>query len=54
MSDKPYTIVVDGSGNVSERKLGDHDPGTVIDQSVRYQSHFTYQNVNVLLQCDFQ
>ena len=35
MSDKPYTIVVDGSGNVSERKLGDHDPGTVIDQSVR-------------------
>ena len=37
MSDKPYTVVVDGKGNVSERKLGDHDPGTVIDQSIRYR-----------------
>ena len=36
MSDKPYTVVVDGKGNVSERKLGDHDPGTVIDQSIRW------------------
>ena len=35
MSDKPYTIVVDGTGNVSERKLGAHDPGSVIDQSIR-------------------
>jgi len=34
MSDKPYTIVVDGTGNVSERKLGDHDPGTVLAASV--------------------
>ena len=35
MSDKPYTVVVDGNGNVSERKLGDHDPGTVLEQSIR-------------------
>ena len=35
MNDKPYTIVVDGTGNVSERKLGDHDPGTVLEQSIR-------------------
>merc|ERR1719336_1660690 len=34
MSDKPYTIVVDGTGNVSERKLGAHDPGTVLSASV--------------------
>ena len=34
MSDKPYTIVVDGTGNVSERKLGDHDPGTVLAASL--------------------
>ena len=34
MSDKPYTIVVDGTGNVSERKVGDHDPGTVLSASV--------------------
>ena len=34
MKDKPYTIVVDGTGNVSERKLGDHDPGTVLAASL--------------------
>ncbi len=27
MGDQPYTIVVDGTGAVTERKLGDHDPG---------------------------
>merc|ERR1712180_157878 len=39
MSDKPYTIVVDGKGNVEERKLGDHDPGTVLTSSVRIVSN---------------
>jgi len=39
MKDKPYTIVVDGSGNVSERKLGDHDPGTVIASSLKIISN---------------
>merc|ERR1719348_2302897 len=39
MKDKPYTIVVDGSGNVSERKLGDHDPGTVIASSLKVTSN---------------
>merc|ERR1712142_280236 len=34
MSDKPYTIVVDGTGNVSERKLGDHDSGSVLPSSL--------------------
>eukprot|EP00091_Calanus_sinicus_P006606 TRINITY_DN17302_c0_g1_i2.p1 TRINITY_DN17302_c0_g1~~TRINITY_DN17302_c0_g1_i2.p1 ORF type:complete len:147 (-),score=29.71 TRINITY_DN17302_c0_g1_i2:168-608(-) len=39
MSDKPYTIVVDGTGNVSERKLGDHDPGTVLASSLTVTSN---------------
>merc|ERR1719369_264581 len=39
MKDAPYTIVVDGSGNVSERKLGDHDPGTVIDSTLTVTSN---------------
>jgi len=30
MGDLPYAIIVDGKGNVTERKLGDHDPGTLL------------------------
>ena len=39
MADKPYTIVVDGKGNVQERKLGDHDPGQVLTASLRVLSN---------------
>ena len=39
MADKPYTIVVDGKGNVQERKLGDHDPGQVLTASIRVLSN---------------
>lgn len=35
MSDLPYTIVVDGKGNVQERKLGNHSPGTVLPQTLK-------------------
>ena len=30
MADLPYAIVVDGTGKVSERKLGSHQPGIVL------------------------
>ena len=33
-SNQPYTIVVDETGNVSERKLGDHNPGTLLESSL--------------------
>jgi len=39
MADKPWTVVVDGKGNVEERKLGDHDPGQVLSSSVRVTSN---------------
>merc|ERR1711970_301808 len=39
MADKPWTLVVDGKGNVEEWKLGDHDPGTVLASSVRVTSN---------------
>ena len=35
MSDQPYTIVVDGSGKVSEMKLGDHSGGQALANSVK-------------------
>mmetsp|Transcript_18059 Transcript_18059/g.28007 ORF Transcript_18059/g.28007 Transcript_18059/m.28007 type:complete len:102 (-) Transcript_18059:890-1195(-) len=33
MAEKPYTVIVDGNGVVSERILADHAPGTLIPQS---------------------
>lgn len=39
MSDAPWTVVVDGSGEVSERKLANHMPGTPLPPSVRVLSN---------------
>ena len=39
MSDQPYTIVVDGSGKVSELKLGDHSRGQTLAKSVTIVSN---------------
>merc|ERR1712012_870445 len=39
MADRPWTLVVDGKGNIEERKLGDHDPGQVLSSSVRVSSN---------------
>ena len=35
MADLPYTIVVNGTGYVNEIKLGDHSPGTILNQTVK-------------------
>ena len=39
MSDLPYAIVVDGSGKVSEFKLGDHSQGQTLAKSVQIVSN---------------
>ena len=39
MSDQPYTIMVDGSGKVSELKLGDHSGGQNLAKSVTIVSN---------------
>ena len=39
MSDQPYTIMVDGSGKVSELKLGDHSGGQTLAKSVTIVSN---------------
>jgi len=31
MADRPYVVVVDGHGVVSEHKIGDHEPGTTLN-----------------------
>ena len=39
MADQPYTIVVDGTGNVTELKLGKHAPGTQLQSSLTLVSN---------------
>ena len=39
MKDEPYSIIIEGEGNVSERKLGNHAPGTVLKRSIRIISN---------------
>ena len=34
MADKPYALIVDGDGRVTERKLVEHGPGTLLKPSV--------------------
>eukprot|EP01079_Euglenida_sp_SAG-EU17-18_P002443 gene2443-3214_t len=49
MSDKPYTIVVDGSGSVSERKLDDHAPGQPLQPSVAVLSNTVSSGVRTVV-----
>lgn len=39
MSNEPYAIIVDGTGKVQERKLGDHDGGSQLSPSVQVISN---------------
>lgn len=39
MADKPYAIIVDGSGNVTERRLGQHEAGSQIANSLTVVSN---------------
>ena len=38
MKDAPWAVIVDGTGNVTERKLADQSPGDLLAPSVRVQS----------------
>ena len=39
MKDQPYAIIIDGDGRVSERKLGNHAPGSILKNSVKVVSN---------------
>ena len=49
MADLPYTIIVNGSGEVMERKLADHDPGTQISTSVTVVSNSVVKGVRTIV-----
>lgn len=49
MADSPWTVVVDGLGAVTERKLGDHVPGAVLPASVTVQSISTHNGTRTVV-----
>ena len=42
MNDKPYAIIVDGNGEVTERKLENHGPGSLLSASVNGKSRIIH------------
>ena len=49
MKDLPYAIIIDGEGKVTERKLADHGPGTVLATSIRVVSNTVVDNVRTVV-----
>ena len=49
MSDLPYAIIVDGNGNVTERRLGDHDSGRQIATTVKVVSDTVEADVRTVV-----
>jgi hypothetical protein len=49
MADLPYAIIVDGHGDVTERKLADHDPGTLLQSSLKVLNQTTLNGVRTVV-----
>eukprot|EP00949_MAST-11_sp_MAST-11-sp1_P001864 g1864.t1 len=49
MADQPYAIIVDGDGNVTERKLGDHSPGSLLRPSIHVVSSTVSRDVRTVI-----
>ena len=49
MKDQPYAIIVDGTGKVTERKLADHGPGTLLSPSLRIVSSSEKEGVRTIV-----
>jgi len=49
MKDKPYAIIVDGKGAVTERKLADHGPGNELTSSVTLISNSVQDNIRTVV-----
>ena len=49
MKDLPYAIIVDGEGKVTERKMADHGPGTLLKTSISIVSNTVVDNVRTVV-----
>ena len=45
MADEPYAIIIDGTGAVTERKLGNHNPGTLLPSTITIISNTVNNNI---------
>jgi len=48
MSDMPYAIIIDGNGNVAERKLVEHGPGSVLTPTITILSSTVIDGVRTV------
>lgn len=49
MKDAPWAVIVDGHGNVTERKLADQSPGTLLDPSITVVSMSTSSSIRTIV-----
>jgi hypothetical protein len=49
MQERPYTIIVDGYGNVTERRLGNHMPGTNITSTITVLSNDVKDSIRTVV-----
>lgn len=49
MAERPYAIIVDGSGAVSERQLGEHAPGEALDPQISVVSNTAADGVRTVV-----
>jgi len=49
MKDKPYAIIVDGDGKVSERRLADHGPGSLLPPLVKIISNSVVDGIRTVV-----
>ena len=49
MSDKPYAVIVDGAGKVSERRLVNHGPGALLNSSLTILSNSVADGVRTVV-----
>ena len=48
MKDLPYSIIVEGTGNVFEQKLGNHGPGTKLSPAIKILSDTKYNGLRTV------
>ena len=49
MADLPYAIIVNGTGDVFEDKLGNHDPGVVLPSSIKVLANCVKDNIRTVI-----
>jgi len=49
MADKPYAVIVDGLGKVTERKLDEHSPGVLLNSSLTILANSVVDNIRTVV-----